>query len=356
MKIVNMIAAICIAVCMMSCGTHYRMVTTLERDGSAVREVYANGDSAFMAGNMLHNPYLFDIGSGWDIARYDADTKYDFFGDKKNMNVKVSKRSSSIELFSNELNYNEENRALAAPEETLTKKFRWFYTHFIFKGVYKKLSYHAPVSIDKYLSKEEQKLWSQGDFSNYPIMNGAEMNDMLSGMEEKFMNWAARNFFEISIAGIQKLSKEYLISDAEKEEIYKQLSEKEEGLDIDPRRVCNALDKYYQTNYFSELYKQHETLLDKAFEKEAAVTQIGNIISYELVVPGLITHTNSPIVNNNSITWKVDGMRILFHDYTLTAEYRIANTWAFLVSALILIIAIASITLLVRKKERFSRK
>ena len=42
-----------------SCGTNYRMTSQIGSDGSIYREVYARGDSAFIAGDKNHNPYMF---------------------------------------------------------------------------------------------------------------------------------------------------------------------------------------------------------------------------------------------------------------------------------------------------------
>ena len=42
---------------MTSCSTYYRMTSRVERDGSMYREIYAQGDSAFIAGDKTHNPF-----------------------------------------------------------------------------------------------------------------------------------------------------------------------------------------------------------------------------------------------------------------------------------------------------------
>ena len=44
---------------MTSCSTYYRMTSRIDTNGSMHREVYARGDSAFIAGDKTHNPFLF---------------------------------------------------------------------------------------------------------------------------------------------------------------------------------------------------------------------------------------------------------------------------------------------------------
>ena len=350
MKAIKIITMAFITLLMASCGTYYRMVTTLDRDGNVIREVYADGDSAFMAGNMSHNPYLFDISSDWEIIRYDSASIYTFFGTEKSINVKVSKKTYSIDLFSQELRCQEDTKSFAAPEETLIKRHRFFYTNYTLTTVYKKLGYSAPIPIDKYLSEEERRLWTQGGFGSYETMNGSEMNDMLDGIEAKFMDWYSRNCFEISLNSIKTWS-EQEISDVDKDQIYKQLFEKHQGMDIIPEKICDTLDVFYKTTRFSELYRMNNESIDHEFERATLViNQIANVISYEVVLPGKVIRTNAPVTAHNSLTWKIDGMRILFDDYTLTAEYRIVNKWSFILCALILIASVVSTVLLFRRR------
>ncbi len=352
MRTIKIIAIIFVTIFMVSCETYYRMVTTLDRDGNAIREVYTKGDSAFMAGDMSHNPFLFNIGLNWNIIRYDSVLKYNFFGSENIINVKASKKVSSIDLFSKELNCSEINRSLAAPEETLTKNFGWFYTNYTFTGVYKKLNFQVPVSIDKYLSKEEQKLWTQGNFKDYGTTNGFEMKNMLDGIEDEFMDWYSRNCFEIGLNSIEKISKK-TIADEDKDKIYKLLYKKEQTEDIMPELIAKTLDIFYKTNSFSKLYKTNKKSIDQEFENTSLkIELLSNIISYELIVPGEIISTNSSIINSNTLTWKVDGIRILFDDYTLTTQYRVTNTWAFILSGLVLLVAITSIILIFRKSRK----
>ena len=64
MRTYKWMAAIVLLLSMTSCGTYYRMVSKVNSDGSMHREVYAYGDSAFLAGDRTHNPFLFRIESG----------------------------------------------------------------------------------------------------------------------------------------------------------------------------------------------------------------------------------------------------------------------------------------------------
>lgn len=352
MKTIKITTVILIAILVASCGSYYRIVTTLDHDGKAHREIYTKGDSAFLAGDMSQNPYLFDV-SDWDVVRLDSAGTYKFFGEEKDVNVKIKKTAASIDLFSKNLRYDERKKSLAAPEENLSKEFRWFYTYYKFTGVYKKAVYEVPVSIDKYMTKEEQKIWSQGDFSGSLNLNDFELNDRPEYLKIKFKEWYSRNSFEISLGIIEKYSGSN-ISDEDKDTIYSQIRADEQTvtIDITPDLVCRAMDTYYNTNAYSLLFDTYNEKIEQDIEKaELSLNILSDVISYELVVPGKIVDSNSPMIASDTLTWKVDSMRILFDDYTLTAEYRIVNIWAFVLSGLIVVVALFSCIMLWRRKK-----
>ena len=60
---------------MTSCSTYYRTTSRVERDGSMYREIYAQGDSAFIAGDKTHNPFLFQPDANWQLVNLDSTIK-----------------------------------------------------------------------------------------------------------------------------------------------------------------------------------------------------------------------------------------------------------------------------------------
>ena len=350
MRTIKIILAVLTILLVVSCATRnsIKMVTTIERNGKVHRDVYASErimssvDTTYVV-----NPFLFDISPDWKTTRFDSAIVYNFFGDDEKFNIKISKSANYIEQYSKEIQ-NATDKSLAAPEESLAKKFRWFYTYYSFKAVYKKLQYEVPVPIENYLTKEEQIFWTQGgNMDKYKILSGYEMTMMnYSDMNDNFLKWYARNNFEISLECIKKFTSGYDL-EADKDSILKYREndiEIDENDRVNPKSVCSSLDLFYKTTYFSQLYKDNKEVLDKEFNAASSVIdRTGIAISYELIISGKLIKTNTPLVNSDTLTWKVDGMRLLFDDYTLSAEYRIANKWAFLLSGLIIILAIGSL-------------
>jgi hypothetical protein len=350
------------------------MITTLYKNGNVYREIYANGNKAFMSGNNDEHPFLFEFDSTWNLHRFalveykaqlfhsdsscfiprlDSLICYGFFGEEKELNVMISKRVASIEEFSKNMNCNKNKCSLAAPNESLIKKNRWFYTKYSFKAVYHKLQYDVPISIDDYLTKEEQLLWTQGNMCNYKWMNGSEMSNYLTEIGDKFLNWHGHNRFEFCLECVKRAPTSYDLN-TDKEKIYKQTLDfvNSETFNITPETLCHVLDSYYKTSCFSNFYKDNSDSLNHVFERTFAVEElIPDVISYELIIQGNLLQTNAPVIQPNTLIWKVDGTRLLFDDYILTAEYRIMNRWAFWITGLLILIAVcSSVTLWLRRR------
>ena len=324
---------------LVSCGSQYKMVTTIDRHGKANREIYAFGKFDTVSKMMSKNPYMFDFEKDWDTAFFTL-TKYDTHSSEKSFNMRISKRVASIEQYTKELQGYNENQMLAVPQESLVKKTGWFYTKYSFKTVYHQYKYKMPVSIDEYLNKEEQILWSQGGLEKYHSYSGGEMSEYLNTIGDKYLEWIFRNFFEISLETIKKYSDKYDL-EGQKDEIYKKVKELvKEAIDVNPEKVCDGLDIHFKTTYFSKLYNNNSESLNQEFEDATSVAGLLlDEICYELMIPGILLQTNAPIIESGTLKWKVDGFRLLFDDYTLTAEYRVANRWAFLLTGLLVFVA-----------------
>ena len=72
-----------------SCSTNYQMVTRVHKDGTVEKEVWVLADSAFLAGDSNHNPFLFRLGKDWEVEELDSCTETDLFGENGKLNLKA---------------------------------------------------------------------------------------------------------------------------------------------------------------------------------------------------------------------------------------------------------------------------
>ena len=331
---------------MTSCSTYYRMTSRGERDGSMYREIYAQGDSAFIAGDKTHNPFLFQLDTDWQIVNLDSTLKFNFWGEEEKLNVKACRNIPLIngEYFSIS-NGKEQMSSLAIPTEQLKKRFKWFYTYYIYTATYKELPDKGPVPLDKYLNKEEQIIWFRGDNAAFSGMNGIEQNDKLDKLEAKFGEWYNRSQYEIIWEVIRQFTSQkgdtvYVNRLNElKETVYtNHLSGKDSCGDAGIDDVCALFDKVGQTNYYSELYKAHAKAMDNMCEQKIKIAEVFyHAIQFELTMPGTLLSSNASLSTNNIMVWKIDGLRLLTGNYVLTAESRVINYWAFGLTLLIIL-------------------
>jgi hypothetical protein len=333
------------------------MVTTkIDGDGAFLREIYAKGDSAFLSGDMSHNPYMFNLDSNWRVTLLDTADKYAEY------NVKISKTVGAVDEFVVVLKCDEDVRPLAAPVETFEKRFRWFYSYYTFKTVYPCISEKILVAIDEYMNKDEQKLWFQGDISAYAGMTGMGLKDRLDDMEEKFVEWFFRNVYEACFNGImafEKLSADspyVALLPAAKDIVFQILVEKNVKKDVtDINYISTLLDTYFNTTHFSDSYKKNAQKINKMCEEYLPENLFSKRIEYKLIVPGKLVNANAPSISGDTLTWKVMAINLIPDDYELTATSRSVNIWAFVVVFFLIVLSVYCLRKLKTKRVRITK-
>ena len=350
-----------VAIGMTSCGNYYRMTSHIHNDGSMYREVYAKGDSAFMKGNMNHNPFLFQIDSGWKLTKLDSAFKFNFWGEEQTLNVKVSRTLAKVgdPCFST-LKGNEFMQPLVVPKESLVKTFKWFYTYYEYKAVYEELPNKGPIPLDTYMTKEEQTIWFRGSKQAFAGLNGMELNNNLDDIQSKFWQWYNRSQYEIAFETIDHftaLQKETVWQDSlnkSKMAVYnKYFANKGSDIeDISLEAICNYFDEQSKTNFFATLYRTHRTEMKTIYEEKGKITELFQYnIWFELTMPGkVISIDELGVQKGNSLVWRVNAFRLLSDSYVLEAESRTINYWAFVVTILLIVLAIGGCWRFSRKK------
>jgi putative transmembrane protein len=57
-------------------------------------------------------------------------------------------------------------------------------------------------------------------------------------------------------------------------------------------------------------------------------------------MPGELLSSNTVSVEDGMLVWKVDAYRVLADNYRLQAESRVMNIWAFVLTGLLLVVAL----------------
>ena len=346
MKTLRLLGIVTLLLGMVSCTTNYRMTTRIHRNGTVEREVWAMGDSAFMAGNLSKNPFLFSIDSGWKLTRLDSTIKFNFFGSDDKLNVVASRTIKPTGDFTFFSGVKTDFKPLVVPQEKLEKHFRWFYTYYTFTCKYDEIKDKGSVPLNRYLTDAQCKLLFQGDMTTCEGLNGLEISDELDDLRDKFKEWYRRSQYEVSYEVIRHFMKQegdttflsQLKSDQER--IFKSGLSDDSEKDFEPAYVCSLLDIAFHTKQFSQLYKRQSKPMDALYMQKCEIVNLFNYaFKYELAMPGTITSTNTQLREDDLLVWKVDAYRILADNYLLTAESRTINVWAFVVTGILVLFA-----------------
>ena len=162
-------------------------------------------------------------------------------------------------------------------------------------------------------------------------------------MTDRFVKWYNESLFEIRLETIEeweaKSGNKTFISKlkADKDAIKKSAMSKGEDTDLDSIDMYRLLDTFYQTDHFTTAYQQKDKdQINRLFEEKCRPIELFNHqIKYELNMPGQLITTNTTLHEGETPYWKIDAYRLLPGDYTLEAQSRVPNIWAFIVTGLL---------------------
>lgn len=382
MKSIKYLLGIAIQIMIFSCTSNDTMLTKVNSDGTITREFEAETDSAFMVGDTAKsNPFMIDIDSSWQVTwnynnsgiRHDwplkswiSDTickrdsvihpKTNIKTDtikcsQKPVKVKVSRTYTSAEDLEKTFQLSHKNKwHNIRPSCRLEKKFRWFYSYYMYYETYPKIKTLDRVPLEKYMSKQEAEYWFNGTSDFAKGMNGIELKDELSKLEDKFNLWFGQNVWEMqyeilldnydSISNI-KVSKERL--SAAKDSIFEKYKDKIKFLeDFD---VAQSLDEFFKTKAFT----QHKDNVNNVFKKfdnnmdsQEYMKYFESNIEYKLVMPGNLLSYGNALNHGDTLTWNLTAYRMVYSNFEIKATSRKTNNWAFWVTGIIVLLAIGS--------------
>ena len=350
--------AILIVVCALfsSCADNKNMLTQVYPDGSCSREFRATPDSAFMVGDTSHNPFPVKLDPSWKITYSRPDSNWKIcthwplksWNYKKDTSKKVEvfpwvsarKKYSTVKAMQDSFCFDHSDWKNVHPRIVSEKNFRWFFTNYSYKEIYPKYNTLNHVPIEKYLSKEDIELYFTENPKFKTGLIGKEIKEKLDNIDGNVNDWLNKNFFEETFIQLTKfikkedpsnpyLKKIFLVKDS----LFEIVRKKDKPFEGD---LIDAIEKQLKIkNLFTNENLKKKIKADKSFEQ--FLMPFGSHYYYELLIPGKIIETNSTQKHGDTLSWNVDAYRFFFTDYTIKAESRVANIWAFIVSGLFIL-------------------
>lgn len=336
------------AVIFLSCqNQHVRLHTIINEDGTCIRAVsYSNvmtqaqRDSAWGGDNIgwsqpmpeclnisaFHDSHT-DIGSG--------DTVTTTFRHLFN-NVEEMAEQMPLML----------NGSTLKSHAQLQRRFRWFYTEYEFTETIAGLADSFPLP---FADVQLFSYWFTGEPNLMAGLTGAEASERLSEIETKVTQWLNANFCQIAFDYIasryDSVSNPPLPRDR-----FVQLQDSlanylmKDGADIllSNTELTTLMRNFFHSDAYAPFFDDETPVgkeLNDKLTQRLAIFALA--VPYTLQMPGTVTDAGTGTLTPDGIIhYPFTGERLIPHDYVIHATSRKNNIWAWIVSALIILLAL----------------
>lgn len=231
----------------------------------------------------------------------------------------------------------------------LNKRFRWFYTEYTYTEVFNSVRDTFKLAATDYADKDIVSYWFTGQPNLIEGMNGAEASQKLGEMEPKITKWLNDNLFKTGLDFIvanydsianPPVSRERFIE--LQDSLIRFIMAGEE--DILSAKPDKKLSEFFHSDAYAMFFDEDNPLgeeLNKKFLDRLNIFWFN--VPYTLSMPGKVIDTGiGTLQSDSTIFYSFTGERLIPQDYTITATSRKTNVWAYIVTILILLVAIGS--------------
>lgn len=234
------------------------------------------------------------------------------------------------------------------PTITLEKRFRWFYTYYYYKETYPSQASLFSLPVTDYMSEREAQFWFCGQPDLSAGESGAEAKARLDELEDRMVKWQNANLMYETCEAIARhydaipsnpVSKAQFL--AFRDSLVRQTSEA--GFPMDEEKMAALLRDAFHTDVFTPLLSDTSVVGSEMAQKTNTYLQLIMLkANCEVVMPGRIVDGNALSFEDNCARFRLTGERLIPGDYTLEVVSRDNHLWAFLLTGLIIVLAIAS--------------
>lgn len=325
----------------------YFITTKINSDGTCEKTIAIKADENEIKLYRSNSDSIANFGtpsgafrdSGWTIVQT-------FDKDKKQQTITAVKKYNSYQdLIDDSRRGNQIFKPI--PEVEIEKEFRFFFTYYTYREIYKPYFVFNKIPIEKY-------------FDEADIAKIKEYKDT-TWVKQKLGEYDKTNliitFLDIAENELFKSDRIKLpcLTDAEKKK--ELIAELSKAIDIKDNQN-NALEKKIFRKYCGEeIGAKFDRLLDKNPHIERmyeSMREYEGTYNNSVILPGMITSANSKIIEGNKVAWNFDSESFKYFDYEMTAESREVNTWVIAISGAVVLLLLLGLTLpKLRKKTTF---
>ena len=294
----------------------YFVTTKINSDGTCERTIIVKLDKA-SADDSLKN---WQKHAGWDVSmKYDESSKkYCYTGIKKYASFKEMEEDSKNEIMGFK----------PVCELKVEKYFRLFFTYYSYNETYKAYKTDNLIPIDRYFTSDE-------------IIKLKAMNDS-AWVNQKLQEFEKVNLYEMLVRGFsnyimdkEKVDIPGILPDNIKSSMYKELIAAKD----EKKLLFEIIEKYLGSSLAHKFWNfaaKDEGIKKTSDSYEQQEYEGG--YNNSIILPGIITASNSKNVEGNKVSWKFDQYNFKYFDYTMTAESREVNLWVIITAGIIVLV------------------
>ena len=236
---------------------------------------------------------------------------------------------------------------------SLDKHFKWFYTDYVYTETYTLTDMQQlfPIPLDRFVSADTASYWFTGQPNLAEDLTGSEQKELLDGIESQISKWMNANTFDYIYTYIVKRFWKDIKNPpvgrgqflANKDSLLMSPAVANMKIFDEPEQVAKILKDYYHTDAFEPLFSEDrpwDRILDHQYMSLKYLMWMKPQLN--LVMPGRVIDSGMGKVDGNVISYRFSGERLLPHDYVISASSRVTHVWAYIVTFLVIIVAIGS--------------
>jgi hypothetical protein len=247
----------------------------------------------------------------------------------------------------------------------LEKHFDGFFITFHYREIYRQFFPFKGVPLSEYFTPYELKIL-KFHIGNAKKSEEIHLGGTLEELEDKFEAWMARSLFEEfyrnMVEAAERFKDPHLTPGfiaSHKEELFAVISDDESGLfDRSPvvPRILKEFGEILQYPGLIKLREFNKQGFDRFEEKwQSFDGLIGDEYTNIVIMPGLITDTNSQRITGNKVEWEFNGLEFLFGDHEMWVKSRMVNWWMVGIAILVVFLAVLGLIVGVVRRKRNAR-
>lgn len=324
-----------------SCERRYELETKVYPDGSIDKSIKLfEVDSS----SAEKNPFAVSAREGWEQQTEEVKPKEK--DAKVTYNITFKKHFDNVEALNKVLHHKSDT--LLEIEAAFEKKFRWFYTYYRYSDTYHRANRFNRANANDYLAPEDfafiDRLPREG--ASITKADSIFLDQLNTKISDSYLMAAYLNESVDTLLSIMRNNgvdeKSIAKLDKSRSEISKALMNQKDDPDL--IHIADSMLAAPASASVRDAYQKYHNALEKrlTFMSEIADGKFANIIE----MPGEIVNHNADSVSGSKLFYNPPSIKFLLKDYTLYAESRTMNTWAVIVSV---IVVLATVALLVRR-------